>query len=79
MDPWRSLHPSGHVGSLSEALRGQFDAFYKEQAKVSFDRCELGYIKDAEGPQEYQVFGDKFGYDETEQKPLFNPDWSSWV
>ncbi|KAF3765633.1 hypothetical protein M406DRAFT_88476 [Cryphonectria parasitica EP155] len=51
IEPWRVLHPQGDVESLSDALQVRFDAFYKEQAKVSFDRCELGYIIDAEGPQ----------------------------
>lgn len=51
IEPWKVLHPQGDVTSLSEALTVQFDAFYEEQVKVSFDRCELGYIIDAEGPQ----------------------------
>lgn len=52
IEPWKVLHPHGDVKSLSDALTVQFDAFYKEQVKVSFNRCELGYIIDAEGPQE---------------------------
>lgn len=51
IEPWKVLHPQGDVTSLSDALGVQFDAFYGEQVKVSFNRCELGYIIDAEGPQ----------------------------
>lgn len=50
-EPWKVLHPQGDVASLSDALTVHFDAFYEEQVKVSFNRCELGYIIDAEGPQ----------------------------
>lgn len=45
------LHPDGDVHSLQDALDPRFDAFYREQVKVEFDRCENGYIIDAEGPQ----------------------------
>lgn len=51
IEPWKVLHPQGDVASLSDALKVQFDAFYELQVKVSFSRCELGYIIDAEGPQ----------------------------
>lgn len=51
VEPWKVLHPQGDVASLSDALKVRFDAFYEEQVKVSFDRCELGYLIDAEGPQ----------------------------
>lgn len=56
--PWEVLHPNGQVQSLEHALNTKFDAFYayvKEQ--VAFDRCELGYLIDAEGPQKAPVFG----------------------
>lgn len=50
--PWHALHPAGNVVNLRDALAGRFDAFYETQQKrVSFDRCELGYIVDSEGPQ----------------------------
>ncbi|CAK7216017.1 hypothetical protein SCUCBS95973_002662 [Sporothrix curviconia] len=50
--PWDELHPDGDVRNLREALRPEFDAFYEvEQKRVSFSRCELGYLVDAEGPQ----------------------------
>lgn len=49
--PWKVLHPHGDVKTLSGALKVQFDTFYEEQVRVSFNRCENGYIIDAEGPQ----------------------------
>lgn len=51
IEPWKVLHPQGDVTSLADALTVQYDAFYEEQVKVSFNRCEFGYIIDAEGPQ----------------------------
>lgn len=51
IEPWKVLHPQGDVVSLSDALKVRFDAFYEAQTKVSFNRCENGYIIDAEGPQ----------------------------
>lgn len=50
--PWQALHPAGNVQNLHDALAARYDYFYEtEQKKVSYDRCELGYIVDAEGPQ----------------------------
>ncbi|KAF5647906.1 arylsulfatase [Fusarium sp. NRRL 52700] len=51
IEPWKILHPEGGVTSLKDALQSKFNAFYKEQVKVRFDRCEYGYLIDAEGPQ----------------------------
>lgn len=66
IEPWKTLHPAGDVTSLSDALRVHFDAFYEEQVKVAFNRCELGYIIDAEGPQA--------GYQYRE-----GTSWHAWV
>lgn len=50
--PWEALHPAGNVQNLHDALSSKFDTFYeKGQRRVKFDRCERGYIVDAEGPQ----------------------------
>jgi hypothetical protein len=50
--PWQALHPEGDVSTLEDALSPKFDVFYeKEQVKIRYDRCEAGYIVDAEGPQ----------------------------
>ncbi|EXM21786.1 Arylsulfatase [Fusarium oxysporum f. sp. vasinfectum] len=51
IEPWKILHPEGGVTSLKDALQAKFNAFYKEQVKVRFDRCEYGHLIDAEGPQ----------------------------
>ncbi|KAL1857440.1 hypothetical protein Daus18300_010413 [Diaporthe australafricana] len=51
IEPWKVLHPQEDVHSLSDALQVRFDSFYRNQAKVAYNRCELGYIIDAEGPQ----------------------------
>ncbi|CAM1509412.1 Fc.00g031510.m01.CDS01 [Cosmosporella sp. VM-42] len=51
VEPWRTLHPENRVETLQDALDADFDEFYEQQVKVHFDRCEEGYIIDAEGPQ----------------------------
>ncbi|KAH7015555.1 alkaline-phosphatase-like protein [Ilyonectria destructans] len=51
VEPWKILHPQGDVESLQDALQPKYDGFYQLQVKVHFDRCEDGYIVDAEGPQ----------------------------
>ncbi|KAH8660230.1 alkaline-phosphatase-like protein [Xylariales sp. PMI_506] len=84
--PWRSLHPVGSVTSLAEALDPKFDAFYESQPKVSFSRCEFGYIKEAEGPQnvfaysEGGVEGSRYIGGVGEQKPMvIDPNWGWWT
>jgi hypothetical protein len=54
--PWKVLHPEGNVHSLVDSLGQRFDAFYHEQPKVSFSKCELGFIKESEGPLEPKQF-----------------------
>ncbi|KAI1856113.1 hypothetical protein JX265_011828 [Neoarthrinium moseri] len=50
--PWEALHPAGSVETLKEALSPRFDVFYAEKRQnIVFDRCEMGFILDAEGPQ----------------------------
>lgn len=57
--PWEVLHPSGNVKNLKHALKPRYDAFYeKQQPKVRFERCEPGYILDAEGPQQALTYRD---------------------
>jgi hypothetical protein len=52
VNPWKALHPYGEVSTLEDALETRFDAFYEiEQVRIKYDRCEAGYIIDAEGPQ----------------------------
>ncbi|KAL6230682.1 hypothetical protein BDW75DRAFT_234206 [Aspergillus navahoensis] len=54
--PWDVLHPGGHVQNLKDALDPLYDAFYTNQARVSFDHCEHGYIPEVEGPQDALPF-----------------------
>jgi hypothetical protein len=50
--PWEALHPGGRVRSLRDALDGEYDFFYEEeQVRIKYNRCEQGYLLDAEGPQ----------------------------
>lgn len=49
--PWDVLHPDGSVQSLSDAMDEQYDRFYEEQPKVSYSKCEQGYIIGSEGAQ----------------------------
>lgn len=55
--PWRQLHPAGKVETLAEALDSRFDKFYKNQPKVSFSKCEIGYHISSEGAQKFHVYG----------------------
>ncbi|KAI1751535.1 arylsulfatase-like protein [Xylaria castorea] len=55
--PWQTLHPGGSVETLQDALSPRFDSFYETRTKsIRFDRCEPGYILDAEGAQYEQEF-----------------------
>ncbi|EED14631.1 arylsulfatase, putative [Talaromyces stipitatus ATCC 10500] len=56
INPWNTLHSDGAVSSFKDALHEMYDAFYQHQPSVSFSRCELGQILDAEGPQEPLVY-----------------------
>jgi len=48
--PWEVLHPEGDVKTLHDALHKKFDHFYEtEQERVSFTKCEKGYILESEG------------------------------
>ncbi|KAI0391452.1 arylsulfatase-like protein [Xylariaceae sp. FL0594] len=76
VDPWRQIHPAGNVASLKEALSPRFDAFYdKRNEKTEFDRCEMGYILDAEGPQ--FSLPTPLGEDATAWK--VRRDWHEWT
>jgi hypothetical protein len=57
-DPWSVIHPAGDVRTLAEALDQRFDAFYLGyvRERVRFEKCELGYILESEGPQEIVAF-----------------------
>jgi len=86
-DPWKVLHPQGDVTDLPSALSSGLDTFYEEQPKVSFSKCELGYIVESEGPQIPFIFGQGVsdgGFllqeGSESQKPLeYRQDWSIWT
>jgi N-acetylglucosamine-6-sulfatase len=63
-DPWVVIHPAGDVRTLKDALHRKFDAFYASEVakKVSFEKCELGYILESEGPQDVVVFDAERNY-----------------
>lgn len=63
-NPWKVLHPAGDVPNLSVAMYEQYDDFYAKQPKVSFDKCELGYIVGSEGPQTPNYYGSGSDYAE---------------
>lgn len=68
--PWEALHPNGRVENLQDALDTEFDHFYvEEQIRIKYNRCEQGYIVDAEGPQ-FDVDGLVF---------RGGVHWSEWV
>ena len=74
--PWETLHPAGNVRTLREALHHRFDDYYKTQVeRVRYDRCEGGYIIDAEGPQGISKGFGEAG-DGLERGGL---SWSEWV
>lgn len=86
IDPWKSLHSNGLVGSLPQALEARYDEFYAKQLKVSFSKCEMGYIKSSEGPQDIVAYdseepsGVKYMYDADLQNPvLVDARWSEWT
>ena len=58
-EPWKQLHPAGHVRSLRDALAGAYDAFYEEQVKVDFSFCWNGYWPEAEGAM-FEEAGQEF-------------------
>jgi hypothetical protein len=68
VNPWDALHPDKDVVSLKQALSPRFDSFYeREQVRIKYNRCENGYIVDAEGPQfetEGLFFRDGLRWDE---------------
>ncbi|KIW02316.1 uncharacterized protein PV09_06462 [Verruconis gallopava] len=75
--PWKHIHPQGDVHSLTDALHRQFDSFYTQQPKVAFSKCELGYIKSSEGPQDVNVFESVDRWSKIQdQNPMLDVHWS---
>ena len=69
--PWSVIQPAGNVKTLAGALNKRFDNFYASvSASVSFEKCELGYILESEGPQQGVVFREGNGDDWLENGEL---------
>ncbi|PBP22186.1 hypothetical protein BUE80_DR007019 [Diplocarpon rosae] len=65
IDPWSVIHREGDVNTLGNALAQKFDSFYASVASrvsVSFEKCELGYILQSEGPQDVVVYESERDY-----------------
>ncbi|KAJ5814704.1 hypothetical protein N7474_006481, partial [Penicillium riverlandense] len=83
--PWSVLHPDRNVETLKDALDHKFDGFYRTQPKVFFTSCELGYIREAEGPQHPHIFESAAHHLELrdhgalEQSFKYEGHWSHWV
>ena len=60
--PWDTLHPTGNVRSLKDAMNSSYDEFYIEkQKKVTFTGCALGYLPWLEGALEPIPYKDEHG------------------
>lgn len=79
-EPWTSLHPSGEIRSLKQALHPKFDDFYDKQPKIAFKSCQLGYLIDEEGPQNVDVWDElalaRYAQQQTFQ---YTGHWSLWT
>lgn len=83
-EPWKVLHPQENIQSLADALHDRYDTFYEDQPKVAFTACELGYIKESEGPQDVDVWGGDEDYRHelrSQKQPSFKYQghWSLWT
>ena len=61
--PWSVLHPDGSAQNLRAALEPQYSTLYQAIPNVAFDRCENGYIVDAEGPQADLLYRDGLSWE----------------
>lgn len=73
--PWESLHPNGKIKTLKHALDSKFDSFYRNQPKVSFDSCQLGYLVEHEGPQTITPWQEEYIIDQQ----YMGGHWSWWT
>lgn len=55
-EPWSVIHPDSKIKHLKHALDPSFDKFYEDQPKVAFSSCQMGYLRDEEGPQDVNVW-----------------------
>ncbi len=60
--PWDTLHPTGNVQNLKDAMHKRYDDFYVEkQKKVTFSGCAKGYLPWLEGALEPVPYKDGHG------------------
>lgn len=75
-EPWAALHPDGDVHSLADALDARYDEFYAGQTKVQYEFCSRGYLLDAEGPMEFDVYAEEDEDQMVQRMMRFDRDWS---
>jgi arylsulfatase len=46
------MFPNGEVSNLRDAMEEKYDAYFRVQQKVQFERCSEGYFVEEEGPME---------------------------
>ncbi|KAK5173343.1 uncharacterized protein LTR77_002024 [Saxophila tyrrhenica] len=56
-DPWATLFPGGEVVDIRGAMNSTYDAFFKDQPKISYSSCIDGHVVAEEGPQTVMAFG----------------------
>ncbi|KAK2612612.1 hypothetical protein QQS21_001384 [Conoideocrella luteorostrata] len=71
--PWQKLFPKGDVYNLEDALDTKYDDFFfKQQEKVTFSECGLGYITAYEGALEPIIYDDGKQF-------ISRNNWEDWV
>ena len=80
--PWEALMPGSGVNTLIEALDSKYDDFFaNEVPRVSFTKCEPGYIIASEGPQ-FQNWTDPFKVQARDSDWVArggDPEWAMWT
>jgi hypothetical protein len=77
--PWLSLHPTGDVQTLEDALDSRFDHFYEaETPRVRNEWCWNGYWREAEGVM-WEDVAKGFGYGIGEKGVYDGAVWPDWV
>ena len=60
-EPWSVLFPGGQVGNLTAAMGKEFDTFFANQPKISFESCAQQHVVSEEGPQDVKPYSAKKG------------------
>ena len=56
-DPWGALFPKNRVDGLAEAMKQDYDTFFKKQPKIKFKKCRKGFVASNETPLHANQFG----------------------